>query len=164
MQGIAYVSYLPQCLLALVVLPQVGCGRRGFALLRAASLSLAAVCALCFFFPAVGTAPLAESWLADWQTLHDTAAPLSTSQVEGIITFPSFHACLAVLLAHAMRGLGALSWGMLALNGMMLFAIPAIGCHYLVDVAAGMMVAGVAILAVRLLDAQACQGGRSQTA
>ncbi len=154
LQGIAYASYLPQCFLALFVLPQVGAGRRGFMLLRAAGLSLAAICALCFFFPAVGTTPSAESWLADWQTLHDTAAPLSASQVDGIITFPSFHACLAVLLTRAMRGLGPLSWGVAMLNAAMLFATPAIGCHYLVDVVAGMGVGGLAVLAVQALDRQ----------
>lgn len=60
---------------------------------------------------------------------------------DGIVTFPSFHAASAVMLAYAFWGLPLLRWPMLVLNFVMLAATPAIGSHYLIDVIAGCVIA-----------------------
>jgi len=58
-----------------------------------------------------------------------------------LVTFPSFHTATAMLLLLAFRGVPYMRWVSLALNGLMLIAIPIEGSHYLVDVIAGIAVA-----------------------
>lgn len=70
---------------------------------------------------------------------------LVISQIGGIITFPSFHASVAILAAWGLWGV----WWMRPLavisNGGMLLATPLVGGHYFVDVIAGAAVAALAI-------------------
>ena len=75
-----------------------------------------------------------------------TLRVLNLSQIGGIITFPSFHAAVAML---AMWGLWCLWWmrplALITMGGM-LIATPLLGGHYFVDVIAGVLVAAVAIV------------------
>ena len=57
--------------------------------------------------------------------------------MEGIVTMPSYHTVLAVLLTYAFRRTGLVGYGIATLNFVMLLSIPPIGGHYLVDVLAG---------------------------
>jgi membrane-associated phospholipid phosphatase len=72
--------------------------------------------------------------------------PLSfdLSQLQGLISFPSYHTVLAVLLTYAHRR-SLLLIPIALVNGIMLFSIPTVGQHYLVDIIAG---AAVAVLAI----------------
>ena len=75
---------------------------------------------------------------------------LDYSSLNGLITMPSFHAAAAVLLAWGYFHLKWLRWPFFALNvGMILSAVP-IGGHYVVDVFAGAMVAGLAVAFAKL--------------
>jgi hypothetical protein len=74
---------------------------------------------------------------------------VTTFGVPGLITFPSFHAAGAMLLAWGFAKLGPLGMVFVALNVAMLPCIPAIGSHYFADVLGGIIVAGVAIIATR---------------
>ena len=84
---------------------------------------------------------------------HGTLRLITVGTFEGIISFPSFHAAAAVLLGWSYSRLGRIGWLFVALNfAMFLSAIP-IGGHYLVDVAAGGLLAVLSlVLASRLLD------------
>ncbi len=76
---------------------------------------------------------------------------ISLQQAEGLITFPSFHATWAILLALSCwhrRWLFALS---AVLNGMVLIATLTTGWHYLADVLAGIVMAAVAVAACHWL-------------
>jgi membrane-associated phospholipid phosphatase len=74
-----------------------------------------------------------------------TLKTIGFDSIDGIISFPSLHAAVAVIVPFALRWNRALFWPVLALNGvMMISAIPS-GNHYLVDVIGG---AGVAMLAI----------------
>src|SRR5262249_43347877 len=68
---------------------------------------------------------------------------------EGIITFPSLHAALAVILIIALWPIRMLRWVILVLNTVMLVATPIDGSHYFIDVIAGIAVAVLAVLAAR---------------
>ena len=57
--------------------------------------------------------------------------------MDGIITMPSYHTVMALLIAYAFRQTGPVGFGMAALNAAMLLSIPSVGGHYLVDVLAG---------------------------
>lgn len=61
--------------------------------------------------------------------------------LDGIVTFPSFHAGAAVLLTYAFWTLRPLRWPFAALNAAMLVSAVPIGGHYLIDIVAGVIVA-----------------------
>jgi len=73
---------------------------------------------------------------------------------EGIITFPSLHAALAVILIAAFWPVPVARWLSAAVNSTMLAATPIDGSHYLVDVLAGIIIAILCIVAARILVAR----------
>jgi PAP2 superfamily len=72
-----------------------------------------------------------------------------TDDLAGMITFPSFHAAIAVLFIWASLPVPVLRMIMLIVNGVMLVATPIEGTHYLVDVIGGVGVAALSILCVQ---------------
>ncbi len=98
---------------------------------------------LCFAlfaaFPAIGYVgmigpehidDLVQSRNGLWTTLDFT-------KVNGIVTFPSFHAIFAVIFTYVVR---QVRWALAIiapLNAVMLLSTPIVGGHYLVDVVAG---------------------------
>ncbi|MGY3444025.1 MULTISPECIES: phosphatase PAP2 family protein [unclassified Bradyrhizobium] len=76
--------------------------------------------------------------LADFNALRAgqmTRIPLA--DVNGLITFPSFHTALAVILIYASRGMKLLFPVFLVLNLLVIASTPTIGGHYFIDVIAG---------------------------
>ena len=73
----------------------------------------------------------------------------------GLVTFPSFHAASAVLLAWSVWHIPYLRFLGLILNILMLAATPLHGSHFLTDVLAGMVQAAVSIGAASALLASA---------
>jgi PAP2 superfamily len=73
---------------------------------------------------------------------------------DGIITFPSLHAALAVILIAAFWPVPIARWLSGGLNTLMLFATPIDGSHYFVDVFAGVGIGIVSLLAARALVAR----------
>ena len=69
--------------------------------------------------------------------------------LDGIVTFPSFHAAVGVLFVYSVRAIKPLLVIAIPLNALLILATPPHGGHYLVDVIAGLVVAGVAIALVR---------------
>ena len=82
--------------------------------------------------------------------IRNGTAVVDLTQLKGIISFPSFHAVMAVLLTRIHRG-SRLLWPMAALNAVMLLSVLSEGGHYLVDAIAGAAIAGIAILATARL-------------
>jgi len=70
---------------------------------------------------------------------------------EGIITFPSLHAALAVILMAALWPVPVARWLGAAVNASMLAATPIDGSHYFVDVFAGIAIAILCLAAARKL-------------
>ncbi len=73
---------------------------------------------------------------------------------EGIITFPSLHSALAVILIASFWPVRIARWVSAAVNSLMLLATPIDGSHYLVDVLAGIGIAVLCLLAARALVAR----------
>lgn len=115
---VAYGTWLPQYLLALLILPRTADPRRGLELLRLSGLVLCPAYVLAFLLPTAGTVTAGEFWYPAWHALHDTAEPvfIRATDIQPIVSFPSFHASMAVLLVYSMRGLGSLSWLVLILT------------------------------------------------
>jgi membrane-associated phospholipid phosphatase len=78
---------------------------------------------------------------------------IDVSNLGGIVSFPSYHATSAVLLAYFLRGIRFVFPAAVAFNAVMLLATPLIGGHYLVDVIAGLVVAAATIGAIEWLEA-----------
>jgi len=98
--------------------------------------------------PAVGAwsqhgVGIVEPWRADILALRSHAL-LTIGQTEGIITFPSFHATLGVLLANMARGR---KWFLpvLVLNLLLIASVMSEGSHYAVDMVSGLVLAWVAL-------------------
>ena len=94
------------------------------------------------------------------------AVVLDLAKEEGIISFPSYHAALALLLLLGAWHNAWLRWPFLAINVAMIVATPIDGGHYFVDVIAGLAIAAVSqVVARRLLGmgAQAALPARPPT-
>jgi membrane-associated phospholipid phosphatase len=58
-------------------------------------------------------------------------------QLNGVLTFPSFHTCMALMTAFAFRGMRALGWAMVGWNALVVISTVPIGGHYMIDLLAG---------------------------
>jgi len=68
---------------------------------------------------------------------------------QGLVTFPSYHAVLAIITSFAVRGVRYVGWPVALLNAAVVVSTIPEGGHYLVDVAAGAAIAMVSILLLR---------------
>lgn len=149
----AYASILPQTVLVLTLLPVIGDGQRGFSFIRASLIAAIVACAGSYAMPAAMPEAVDTAWYGHWSELRTTAPfSVSLSEMEGIITFPSFHAAVAVLLLHAVRGLGIVTVVFGIAEILMLISTTTYGHHYFCDVLAGIAVAVGAIWLTFHLD------------
>jgi membrane-associated phospholipid phosphatase len=95
--------------------------------------------------------PLSGMWHYQTFAALRTSAPplLDFSHVQGLVTFPSFHTVLALLIPFALRGHKLLFWPTALLNGFVLVGTITEGGHYLTDVIAGASIFAVCALALR---------------
>jgi membrane-associated phospholipid phosphatase len=116
-------------------------------------ISLALTCAIFYFTPAVAhVAHAGTDWLKTLMMIRSGEwTSLDFSHVEGIITFPSFHTTLAILLTYAVRHHRWALAVLVPLNMLLIVATLSVGGHYLVDLPAGAAVAFISIFATRLI-------------
>ena len=76
------------------------------------------------------------------------AASFAVNEFQGLITMPSYHTVLAILIIYVYRGCGRLFTLALAFNGLMLLSLPSEGGHYVIDVIAGIAVVAVTIAVI----------------
>jgi hypothetical protein len=98
----------------------------------------------------------ADSWSiiptshTSWPVFHGlrdgSYRQLVAAGAEGIITFPSLHAALAVILIAAIWPVPVLRWLIVPANLAMLAATPIDGSHYFIDVLAGIAVAALSLV------------------
>ena len=87
---------------------------------------------------------------------------LRLTQLEGIITMPSYHTVLALVFTYLHRGTRVVFPLILALNTLVLISTPTYGGHYFVDLIAGAMVAVASVYLVRLWEQKwLCQSAMS---
>jgi PAP2 superfamily len=142
---LAYQSY-PMQILVLLYLGARMRDHRGSELIWLNGIGLIVCLAVSGSIPSFGYPSAANLMgIHNLQTLRDPAiGTLSLLQSVGTISFPSFHAVLACTLTYCWRGSRAFV-PMAALNAVMLISIPAIGGHYLADLAAGSAIGLLAI-------------------
>jgi len=72
-----------------------------------------------------------------------------TAQSSGLVTFPSFHTVLGVIISYAVRGIPYVALVVIPLNVVMIVATLPEGGHYLIDVIAGLVIGLTSIVIVR---------------
>jgi len=165
---LAYPSVMLSTLLALVVLglDEDEWKLQSFVL----QFMIAGLCTTAFYFLLPAVAPVGsfdypirpeqERFLEHFHALRNgQLRVVSLSRVEGLITFPSFHTCWALLLAWGFRGNRWLRLPMLVLNLAVVVSTVTTGWHYGSDVLGGIAVAGCAVLATNLLRPRLLDSG-----
>jgi hypothetical protein len=139
---VAYNSMSPQVLLAIIYFSPTDRSARIQDLLLLAGATLAATALISAIWPTLG--PYAAHGAGDVAYLRDLLAlraggpwQFELLAMEGLVTMPSYHTVMAVLLTYVFRRTGLVGYGIAALNVVMLLSVPPIGGHYLVDVFAG---------------------------
>lgn len=151
---IAYGAFFVMPTVAIVALVWTGRTERAYLLVAAYAAAVLLTAALFYLFPArsafqyyFGDHPdalpiIAENYgRAIDQIRAGTIGYVDLKQLEGIVTFPSFHAAAALLFIWAVWPIPRLRTAMAVANGAMLVSATFIGGHYLVDIFGG---AGVA--------------------
>ena len=179
MLGLAYESFQLQLIVVPVALGFTGRTRALRTFVLSFALAAFVTVLVSAFVPAV------EMWVhlglhpADFLNIPSTGADhraavlralrygtdrsVALDNIEGIITFPSFHSVVAVLVAACLWPIRILRWPALALDVLMLAATPIYGGHYLVDVMAGTAVAVASLASARLVCARFVGAGRAET-
>ncbi|MES2071425.1 MAG: phosphatase PAP2 family protein [Pseudomonadota bacterium] len=80
---------------------------------------------------------------------NGTMRVFDIDNIQGLISIPSYHAALAVILTYVLRDCRPLFLLASALNLVMILSTPTEGGHYLVDTFAGLGLAAVTIAAMR---------------
>lgn len=153
---IAYHSLIFQILGTIIFLAHTKRTDRNKELFWAAAISLAITSAIAYAYPAVGAffhfkieVQRAVHLQHVFDLISGTQPIYSFRDMQGIVTFPSYHAALAVIFIHIYRGFRRAFPLSVALNTLMLISTPANGGHYLIDVIAGCAVAAVSVLLLR---------------
>lgn len=80
---------------------------------------------------------------------NDAAPSFAFEESQGLVVFPSFHTVLAMLMPYGVRDVRGLVLPVAALNVLVIIATVPVGGHHLVDVIAGIAIAGTTIGFVR---------------
>lgn len=152
---VLYASVVVQALVAALTLGLRGQQRDMTELYRIIFVSSVLTCIGGILFPALGPFKVFAvhergAFLPHMEHLlsHQNLT-FALSELTGVVSFPSFHTVLAFTYGYGFYRAGAFGRAMTVMNGLMLFSIPFMGGHYLVDVFAGMAVFGVALVLVK---------------
>jgi hypothetical protein len=154
--GIVYLSSIPLVIVSALALAMRGRAERVWELCAAFSFCMVVATLCSVLMPAVGPfeflampadyrAQLPDgSGVYHLKALHElrgaTQFTLDPFKLQGLVTFPSFHAAMAVMTMAAWRDDRRMRWPMVAWNGLVLVSTIPIGGHYLVDIPAGIAV------------------------
>jgi membrane-associated phospholipid phosphatase len=170
--NIAYLTIQPQTALvplALIVMNQIG---RLQVFVMAFGLAIITTAAISIFVPAVSATLFVDVGLENIPALpadiythfptlealrNGTMGAIDLRNLEGIVTFPSFHTANGILFAWALWKIPYLRIVGLVVNGLMIIATPISGAHYFIDLPAGALVAVAAIWASQKIISQSRQ-------
>lgn len=174
MIGISYLSFLPQFAFVPMILHVRAQGARAQRFLLATGLALLLTVTISVFVPAVDAYVYVDITPAVFSKISGTIYTqvptlealragtldmIALDDLEGLITFPSFHTAGGLLFIWALWPLRYLRWPALALNTALIAATPTDGAHYFVDLIGGAIVAGLSIAGSWLL----CRYGASRS-
>ena len=164
--AVAYVSTVPMVFATVILL---GLKRREVPMWELCFV-FAATAPLCAFLSAVAPAIAAFTYygipseivmmlptgagrffLPALEAYHSrTVSVVDVRHLEGVVTFPSFHAIMALMTAYALRDLGALSGLAWMWSSIILISTIPIGGHYAIDIIGGAVVWAAITLLIRV--------------
>lgn len=163
----AYASFIPQAIVLITVMSFSGEGIRIRAVVLAMMIAGLVTILISGFLPAMAMFVHLGLTPADYPNLNPAAAfvhvadmtglrsgepfRLDLMRAEGIITFPSYHAALGMLLLIGPATNRWVRWPFWLLNVAMIAATPIDGGHYFIDVAAGLAIAVASYVVARRL-------------
>jgi PAP2 superfamily protein len=149
---VIYASLGPQMPVLYLLLNLAGHEDRARELFLASACSSFAVVAFGALLPAAGAfvyygVPEARTtlYVQEYLAVRQGLRVFDLRILQGLVQFPSFHAVLAVMCAHAVRGMRALFPLSLLLNGLIVAVTPIGGGHHFVDVLAGLLLAALVL-------------------
>jgi hypothetical protein len=119
-------------------------------------LSLVLISLASWLMPAMGPFEVFSlkshgSFLPEMARVHSRqAVEFSLTELQGIVTFPSFHTTLALAMIYGFRRTSLIGWALALANGALLLGVPVFGGHYLVDMIAGAVVFAICLAAARI--------------
>jgi len=151
---IAYSSFLPQIVGSILYFAHTRQTARNAEMLWITMVSLILTTIGSALLPAVGPfvhffGRPTEDIIALMSLRAGGAQTFVINQLQGIITFPSFHTVLAIIFVYVHRPPSRSFVPIALLNALMLIGIPSEGHHYLVDMISGTAVAAMSIAIVR---------------
>jgi membrane-associated phospholipid phosphatase len=161
--GLAYHSLIPQMIVAVVALSSRGKLDELRMTVNAAILSGFATVLLSGVLPGSGNLVDPGAYQHLWPSvawsqgeliagLRDgSMRVLDLGAMEGIVTFPSYHAALAAIFVWSFRAVPGLALPGALWAGLTIVATPLVGGHYAVDVIAGLALVPVCIPAAQYL-------------
>lgn len=156
---LTYMSATPQIPAIILYLSLTGRPKRGSELMWTMMLSLLIIIPLSALLPAMSAFGYYRlgldqaSYMPDLLALRNGAFhEIDLARMQGLVTFPSFHATLGVLFTYVLRKNRALCGMASVLNALMILSVMSEGGHYLVDAIAGTAVAVTAIWATERLQ------------
>lgn len=139
--AISYWLLFPELILCLMWLPLAGSADELIGLIIVSAL----ITILCSgFLPAIGHLPHASQVASVKALRAGTMHVIQLSHAQGLITFPSFHTALALVLVYASRTSRVLFRITCVVTVCVLLSVPSEGGHYLSDMIGGVAVAIVA--------------------
>jgi len=165
---LAYQSFMFQVITLILILCFTGRGLAARTMILGMILSGAVVITLSGLLPALSTFAFLNLSPADYPNLQPAAAfihlgdlmalhagtalHVDLTRAHGIITFPSYHAALGLIMLFAGWNHPWLRWPFTILNLAMIVATPIDGGHYFADVLGGLVIACAAHLVARRLS------------
>lgn len=160
----AYQTFAFQLLLIPAVLSMLGRAARAYQMMGAYGLICVFASIISIWYPALGTYSAFSVDTHQFKNINgslgiefakqlvavrdDPNFILRLESASGIISFPSVHAAVAVLCAWAAWEIKWIRWPFVLLNVLMICSAITEGAHYIVDLIAGIGVAGLAIALV----------------
>ncbi|MGE9007760.1 phosphatase PAP2 family protein [Leptospira interrogans] len=154
---LAYNSGAFQMVFLILLLPALEKFERLRELVWLIILSMIIILPLSWLFPAesawvyFGVTDRTNAYhLSDFTALRAGRMPeITLGQVNGLVTFPSFHTAFGVIMIYVTRGIRFLFAIFIVLNILLIASTPVWGGHYLVDVLAGLAVVPLAVTIMR---------------
>ncbi|MGY4286176.1 membrane-associated phospholipid phosphatase [Bradyrhizobium sp. LM2.7] len=152
--GLAYASGIAQIATLLIVLNVLGMLERTAEFVWLYILTLLIVIPIAWLYPAesawvhYGVTDRVDAYhLADFSALRaGKMSEIALARANGLVTFPSFHTALGLILIYATRGIQFLFPLSLGLNALMIVSTLTAGGHYFVDVIGGTAVVPLAVI------------------
>jgi hypothetical protein len=151
---IAYSSLLPQLVFSIIFLSFTNRFAALYQFIFLIILSALITIAISGFFPAAGAWKYYSvsdgvdlSMLSHFELLRSgSLKTIDLTKIQGLISIPSYHAALAILVIYALRTSPILFPLALIWNFLLLLSIPTEGSHYLIDLLTGVLLAVILLL------------------